>query len=124
MGNNNQPDTQEAFVPEFKLTSKSKLHDALTKDLREEPMSATKVREAMTILEEMTDGVFEIQAGSLFPALYRLVGDGRIEGDWGVSDNNRKAKFYKLTGSGRKKLEEETRNWRRVSLAIDRLLAC
>ena len=73
-------------------------------------------------LLQMTEGVFDIQAGSLFPALYRLVGDGRIEGDWGVSDNNRKAKFYKLTGSGRRKLDEETRNWRRVSLAIDRLL--
>ncbi len=56
MGNKDQPGTPDAFVPEFKLTSKSKLHDALTKDLREKRMSATKVREAMTILEEMTEG--------------------------------------------------------------------
>ena len=73
-------------------------------------------------LGRMTGGVFDIQAGSLFPALYRLVRDGRIRGSWGVSENNRKAKFYKLTRSGRKKLEQETRNWRRASLAIDRLL--
>jgi len=56
MGNRDRPDTPDALVPEFPLTSKSKLHDTLTKDLREDPMSATKVREAMTILEEMTEG--------------------------------------------------------------------
>ena len=84
-----------------------------------EPLHGYGIRQRLI---RMTHGVFDVQAGSLFPALYRLVREGRIEGDWGVSDNNRKAKFYKLTGSGRRQLEEQTRNWRRVSLAIDRLL--
>ncbi len=73
-------------------------------------------------LEQMTDGVFDFKAGSLFPALYRLERDDWIRGTWGSSDNNRRAKFYELTRAGRKRLESETRNWRRVSLAINRLL--
>ena len=73
-------------------------------------------------LEEMTQGVFEVRAGSLFPALYRLAADGWIRGEWGVSENNRKAKFYRLTRKGQKRLEAEVKNWRRVSLAINNLL--
>ncbi len=73
-------------------------------------------------LEQITDGVFDVKAGSLFPALNRLSRDGWIEGEWGVSGNNRRAKFYKLTGAGKKRLTAETENWRRVSLAIERLL--
>ena len=74
-------------------------------------------------LEQITDGVFEVKAGSLFPALSRLSRDGWIQGDWGVSDNNRRAKFYKLTRAGRRRLQTEVANWRRVSMAIERLLA-
>ena len=66
-------------------------------------------------LEQMTDEVFDFKAGSLFPALYRLERDGWIKGSWGASQNNRRAKFYKLTRSGRRRLEKETANWRRVS---------
>ncbi len=73
-------------------------------------------------LEEMTQGVFDVRAGSLFPALYRLAADGWIRGEWGVSENNRKAKFYRLTRKGQKRLESEVKNWRRVSLAINNLL--
>ena len=73
-------------------------------------------------LEEMTQGVFDVRAGSLFPALYRLAADGWIRGEWGVSANNRKAKFYRLTRKGQRRLEAEVKNWRRVSLAINNLL--
>ena len=73
-------------------------------------------------LEAMTGGVFDVRAGSLFPALYRLAADGWIQGEWGVSENNRKAKFYRLTRKGRRRLDADTENWRRVSLAINRLL--
>ena len=73
-------------------------------------------------LEEMTQGVFDVRAGSLFPALYRLAADGWIRGEWGVSENNRKAKYYRLTRKGQKRLESEVQNWRRVSLAINNLL--
>ena len=73
-------------------------------------------------LEEMTQGVFDVRAGSLFPALYRLAADGWIRGEWGVSENNRKAKFYRLTRKGQRRLEAEVKNWRRVSLAINNLL--
>ena len=73
-------------------------------------------------LEQMTGGVFDVKAGSLFPALYRLERDGWIKGEWGASENNRRAKFYKLTRTGRRQLEAETENWRRVSLAINQLL--
>ena len=73
-------------------------------------------------LEEMTQGVFDVRAGSLFPALYRLAADGWIRGEWGVSENNRKAKFYRLTRKGQRRFEAEVKNWRRVSLAINNLL--
>ena len=73
-------------------------------------------------LEETTGGVFDVHAGSLFPALYRLAADGWIRGEWGVSENNRKAKYYRLTPKGRRRLEVDAKNWRRVSLAINRLL--
>ena len=73
-------------------------------------------------LEQMTGGVFEIKAGSLFPALYRLERDACIEGYWGTSENNRRAKYYKLTRGGRRRLAEDTASWKRASLAINRLL--
>jgi len=56
-----------------------------------------------------------IQQGSLYPALYRLEHQGAIASDWGESDNNRKAKFYRLTTAGRMRLEEETEKWNRMA---------
>ena len=84
-----------------------------------EPMHGYGIQQR---LQQRTDGVFDFKAGSLFPALYRLERDGWISGSWGVSENNRRAKFYKLTRTGRGQLEAETQNWKRVSLAINRLL--
>jgi transcriptional regulator len=62
-------------------------------------------------LEQISKGVFQVNAGSLFPALGRLERDGLIAGEWRVTENNRRAKYYKLTAPGRAKLKRETRNW-------------
>ena len=73
-------------------------------------------------IEQITDGVFQVQPGSLFPALHRLEQEGWIQGAWGESENNRRAKFYQLTAAGRRRLGEERRNWAQLVLAITRVL--
>jgi transcriptional regulator len=70
----------------------------------------------------MSEEVLRVEQGSLYPALYRLERQGWIESEWGVSENNRKAKFYKLTPAGRKQLVEETSNWEKLSRAINLVL--
>ena len=69
-----------------------------------------------------SEEVLQVEQGSLYPALYRLEERGWIEAEWGVSDNNRRAKFYRLTPSGRKQLKTETDQWRRLSGAINLVL--
>jgi transcriptional regulator len=71
------------------------------------------------LIRQMSEHVLRVEQGSLYPALYRLERQGWIESEWGVSDNNRKAKFYKLTPAGRKQLVEETSNWEKLSRAIN-----
>jgi PadR family transcriptional regulator, regulatory protein PadR len=71
------------------------------------------------LIRQMSEDVLRVEQGSLYPALYRLERRGWIESEWGVSDNNRKAKFYKLTSAGRKQLLEETSNWEKLSRAIN-----
>ena len=71
----------------------------------------------------LSDEVLRVEEGSLYPALYRMEGKGWISAEWGKSDNNRRAKFYALTRSGRKQLAEETRVWERVSRAIRLVLS-
>jgi transcriptional regulator len=73
-------------------------------------------------IQQITDGVFEVQPGSLFPALHRLEEDGWIEGEWGPSENKRRAKYYRLTRAGRRRLGEERQNWTQVVWAITKLL--
>jgi transcriptional regulator len=73
-------------------------------------------------IEQVTQGVFQVPAGSLFPALHRLEQEGWIAGAWGESENNRRAKYYELTPPGRGRLEEEQSNWKRVTLAVARVL--
>jgi PadR family transcriptional regulator PadR len=73
-------------------------------------------------LEQISRGVFQVNAGSLFPALRRLERDGLIAGDWRVTENNRRAKYYTLTASGRAKLRRETRDWELQATAIARIL--
>lgn len=73
-------------------------------------------------IEQLTGGAFEVGAGSLFPALHRLEESGWVAAEWGDSENNRRAKYYKLTASGRRRLKVETNNWSRVSDAMARAL--
>ena len=73
-------------------------------------------------IEQMTDGTFAVQPGSLFPALHRLEEAGWLTSSWDASDNNRRAKFYSLTRAGRRQLTEEKANWNRIALAIARAL--
>jgi len=69
-------------------------------------------------IEQLSKSVLSVGEGSLYPALYRLQDQGWIESEWGVSDNNRKAKFYRLTKAGKKQLEVEKETWDRLTLAI------
>ena len=73
-------------------------------------------------IQDVSRDVLQVNQGSLYPALHRLEQQGLIEARWGNSDNNRQAKFYELTRSGRKQLAEETRNWERLSEAVARVL--
>ena len=73
-------------------------------------------------IHEAADDLLKIEDGSLYPALYRMEERGWITSAWDVSENNRRAKFYKLTKAGRKQLEAESANWSRVSQAISRIL--
>ena len=73
-------------------------------------------------IRQISRDVFRINQGSLYPALHRLERRGLIESDWGESENNRRAKFYRLTRRGRKQLESETQNWERLAAAIRRIL--
>ena len=73
-------------------------------------------------IEQITRGTFVVKPGSLFPALHRLELRGLLASEWGVSENNRRAKYYRLTKAGRKQLEAETRRWGKISWAIDQAL--
>ena len=73
-------------------------------------------------IRELSDEVLRIEEGSLYPALYRLEQKGVIESEWGVSDQNRQAKFYKLTRKGRREMEAEAESWDRLSTAVARVL--
>src|SRR3954453_5010119 len=73
-------------------------------------------------IQQRSDEVLVVEEGSLYPALYRMEEQGWIASEWGKSDNNRRAKYYSLTRSGRKQLERETAGWDRVCRAIDLVL--
>jgi PadR family transcriptional regulator, regulatory protein PadR len=73
-------------------------------------------------IEQITRGVLEVNQGSLYPALHRLEDKGWLHADWGVSDNNRRAKFYHITAAGRRQLHAEVRTWRRYAQAVQLLI--
>jgi PadR family transcriptional regulator PadR len=73
-------------------------------------------------IEQMSKGVFRLNAGSLFLAIQRLERDGLIDGEWKSTENNRRARYYTLTDHGRKRLNNETREWSRQVTAIARIL--
>lgn len=73
-------------------------------------------------IHETTEDVLRVEEGALYPALHRLELRGLLAAEWGASENNRRAKYYRLTAVGRKQLAEETAHWRRMSNAIARIL--
>ena len=74
-------------------------------------------------IEQISGGNPHIQQGALYPALYRLEHQGLIDSEWGTSENNRRAKFYRLTAAGRRRLGEETASWNHLARAIALALA-
>ena len=74
-------------------------------------------------IQQISDDVLRVEEGSLYPALYRIEQQGWIESEWGVSDNNQQAKYYKLTRQGRKQLQVEEENWGRLAGAIFKVMA-
>jgi transcriptional regulator len=73
-------------------------------------------------LAELSRDSFQVNPGSLFPSLYRLEQDGKLKAEWRASENNRQAKYYRLTPAGRRQLEEHRRRWERTSVAITSVL--
>ena len=73
-------------------------------------------------IEQITQGTFQVKPGSLFPALHRMEEAGWLESSWGESGSNRRAKYYRLTKSGRNQLKEETEQWERISFAMNSAL--
>jgi transcriptional regulator len=73
-------------------------------------------------IRDVTEDVLQIEEGSLYPALHRMEERGWIEADWGVSENNRRAKFYRLTPEGRRHLTAESPNWLRFAQAVGKVL--
>ena len=73
-------------------------------------------------IHEAAENLLKVEDGSLYPALYRMEERGWIKSEWGLSENNRRARFYKLTRKGQKRLEAERANWNRVSKAVTRIL--
>jgi transcriptional regulator len=91
----------------------------ILKSLQLEPMHGFGIS---VRIRQMSDEVLQVEQGSLYPALYRLEDQGWIKSAWGVSDNNRKAKYYSLTTAGRKQLEAEKANWAKLAAAINLVL--
>ena len=73
-------------------------------------------------IQQISRGAFEVEQGALYPALYRLEERGMLASEWGVSDNNRRAKYYRLTRKGEKRLREQTDTWNRLAAAMATVL--
>jgi PadR family transcriptional regulator, regulatory protein PadR len=74
-------------------------------------------------IQQISGGAFEVEQGALYPALFRLEEKGMLASEWGVSENNRRAKYYRLTRKGEKRLREQTDTWNRVAAAIATVLS-
>lgn len=91
----------------------------ILKALQLEPMHGFGLSQR---LKQMSSDVFQVEMGSIYPALVRLEKEGWIKGEWDVSDNNRKARYYSVTAAGRKQLEEEKTQWALLSTTINTML--
>ena len=92
----------------------------ILKTLALEPMHGFGIGQR---IEQISRGVFKVNAGSLFPAFRRLEREGLIRADWRATENNRRAKYYALTDTGKKKLKSEAKDWEARTLAITRILS-
>jgi PadR family transcriptional regulator PadR len=73
-------------------------------------------------IQQMSNGMLEVNQGSLYPALQRLEKNGLITSDWGTTDNNRQARYYRLTATGRRALSDERESWKRFAAGLDAVL--
>jgi PadR family transcriptional regulator PadR len=89
------------------------------KTLQKGPMHGYGIAE---FIEERSDDVLRVEEGALYPALHRLELRGLLDSEWGVSDNRRRAKFYRLTAGGRKQLQKDSARWGLISTAIGRIM--
>ena len=92
----------------------------ILRSLQDEPRHGLAIADR---IQRLSDNVLHVEQGSLYPALYRLEATGWIKAEWGISESNRKARFYRLTARGRKQLENELTHWSRVTAAIGQVLA-
>lgn len=91
----------------------------ILKNLAVEPQHGWAISER---IQQISSSVLQVQQGSLYPALHRLERRGWIKARWGASENNRRAKYYELTRAGRKQLEAEAQNWRKLAMAVGQVL--
>ena len=89
------------------------------KTLAREPMHGYGIAQR---IHEAVEDLLKVEDGSLYPALYRMEERGWISSEWGTSENNRRAKFYKLTRAGRQQLAAQSVNWERISKAVTKVL--
>ena len=87
--------------------------------LAREPMHAYGVSQRLTVL---SGDHFHVNPGSLFPSLYRLEQDGKLKAEWRATENHRRARYYRLTASGRRQLEQQRERWQRASFAVTSVL--
>ena len=74
-------------------------------------------------IESVTSDVLSVEEGSLYPALYRMTAKGWVTAEWGLSENNRRAKYYRLTNDGRRQLRKEASGWQRFAAAVDKAMS-
>jgi PadR family transcriptional regulator len=108
-----KPEDEKTDVPQGTLDL------LILKTLSLEPLHGLGVSRR---LEQMSRGTFRVNPGSFFPALHRMEQEGFIEGEWRPSANNRRAKFYRLTRSGQRRLDRQQRRWRRTVSVIESVL--
>jgi PadR family transcriptional regulator, regulatory protein PadR len=92
----------------------------ILKALQHEPRHGLGIADR---IQQISAEVLRVEQGSLYPALYRLEAEGWIKAEWGVSENNRKARYYELTAAGRKQLTAEKEHWARITAAVNVVLS-
>jgi transcriptional regulator len=91
----------------------------ILKALQHEPRHGLGIADR---IQQISQDILRVEQGSLYPALYRLESQGWIKAEWGVSDNNRRARYYRLTAAGRRQLAAETEHWSRITTGINLVL--